>query len=821
MSRQRDAERALAKKQEEAKRKSSAHRSLRKRADKRAATADAGAAQAEEVPQIPIDGAPEVGDESPAQTASDADAGTDAGADADQDESALPDADAEGAEGEASTDTVVFARVPEFLRETNEPEADDSETAEPAPVAIADDSSTEEELDSDSRTALAAAALAGTRDVDDAPSDQGIGVDGATPPESPEDAPEAALEDSPADSEFAEAEFAEAEIVDAHAPGATAVDHSSSAQEATMVMDTVPDLDPQQYTPNGETYLEATIVEDLDGTGKRTKRRRWPWVALLLVIILGGAYYAFAAYSSGHVSSNTEALGVDIGGMGVEEATDALDDAALATVAAPITLTTENGTTTLVPSEAGLSIDTAAMVDSAVGFTLNPSELFAHLFGTSELAPVVVVDDVAMDTAINSASVQLDTADANAAVSIEGTTATTVAGVPSVTVDHDDTADRIVAQWPAQSQIEAAVVVADATVPDHEADRTVQTLNQTVLTSAVTLTGPNGDVVLEPAEFAQYLSVMPDGSRLEIVADGPALAATMIEADPELETDPVDATVSFDTNHKLVTSEGEPGAALDGVNMGQALVDAAMAADRSGPMAYRAVQPEITSEGLGLADLKEVVSSFSTPLTPEPVRTKNLVRGAEKVSGVVILPNDEFDLTDALTPITLEDGFFPAHVIVDGILQDGIGGGLSQMATTTYNAGYFAGYKDITHRPHSKYFTRYPAGRESTIYTGQINMVFENDTPYAAVMSSYVKNNSLYVDIWSTPYYTVTTYASPRSNVVQPTTVELDRADCQPSGGGSAGFTISNTRTVFLKGEQVDKTTDTWTYLPDNKIECK
>ncbi|WP_061963896.1 VanW family protein [Demequina aurantiaca] len=773
MSRKRDAERALRDQQAEARRRSNAHRSLRKRAEKRQAAADAGVAGGADASSV---------------------------ADNSVDEAA-----------EAPTDTVVFARVPEFLRTSEEIEVTDGEAdseteteteADADAVAVAEsDQDVDGEDDSDDNAAagIAAAAVAADLAIEH-PSEGELGAGDVDA----EDDPNVA-----GDSDAG----AEPEVI------APPEDAPASAQETTMVMEPVGLDAADRFAVEEETVLEATVIDEPVEIEPK-KRRRWPWIVLVILLVLAAAYYAFATYFGDRVPANTQALGVEIGEMDVATATKTLDEAATVMESAPITLTAGGVDTTIVPSESGLSIDTAAMVEEATGFTLNPVKIVAHFTTGSELEPVVVVDDDAMDVAMKSASVQLDTTAKNATVVITGTTASANPGEPSVTVDHDDTAARIENGWPAQTDFDAAAAVVDADISDYEADRMVETLNDTVLASSVTLTGPNGDVSLTPTQFAPFVSAEPSGSRLEVVADGPALSTAMLDADPDLENDATDATLTFNKSHKLVTTESENGRALDQDAMGPVLVDATLAIDHTAPIAYSEVHPKVSSTDLGIDDYKEIVSSFSTPLTNEPIRTKNLVRAAEKVTGVTIMPGKEFNLADVLLPITTEGGYFPAHVIENGIVQTAVGGGLSQMATTTFNAGYFAGYEDIDHRPHSQWFPRYPAGRESTIYTGQINMVFKNNTPYAAVMSSYVKDNRVYVEVWSTPYFEVKTKASPKTNVVQPTTVEIDSDDCQPSNSGEAGFSITNTRTVYLDGDLVDTNVLKWTYKPTNKIVC-
>jgi hypothetical protein len=67
-----------------------------------------------------------------------------------------------------------------------------------------------------------------------------------------------------------------------------------------------------------------------------------------------------------------------------------------------------------------------------------------------------------------------------------------------------------------------------------------------------------------------------------------------------------------------------------------------------------------------------------------------------------------------------------------------MGGGLSQLSTTTFNAAYEAGMEDVEHRPHSEWFSRYPAGREATIYTGVLDMRWKNTAPTGVLVQAWV-----------------------------------------------------------------------------------
>ena len=111
-------------------------------------------------------------------------------------------------------------------------------------------------------------------------------------------------------------------------------------------------------------------------------------------------------------------------------------------------------------------------------------------------------------------------------------------------------------------------------------------------------------------------------------------------------------------------------------------------------------------------------------------------------------------------------------------------------------------------------------GRESTIFTPTIDLKWRNDTPHGALVQSWVAGGRVYVRIWGTPYWTVETATSGRSNVVYPTTVYSQSPTCEAQSAGNPGFTVTVTRRVLLDGVEHD--TESWTvrYRPQNKVVC-
>ncbi|WP_062379881.1 VanW family protein [Demequina pelophila] len=588
---------------------------------------------------------------------------------------------------------------------------------------------------------------------------------------------------------------------------------------------TQPGSTPPGATPPGATQPGSTPPGATQPSAPKGGGFRWGLLTMVLVLlVLAGGYYAAAAYTAERVPAGTSVLGVDIGGLTEPEARAALDGAAEEANTAPLAVTAGEAEISLDPATAGLAVDAGATVDSLIGFTLDPYDIWRGFSGAdAQVEPVVAVERDALTAALDDAADSLRVEPVDAQVALDGTHAAVTAAVDGSALDVDATADTIVAAWPTDG-VDAAMTVEAAALTTAAAQEYAQELDTTLLAGDVTLTGPRGDVVLTPADLAGYAEVRDEGASFDVAVNGERLARDLAARTPELESESTEPSIAFDSSHRIDLANSSPGSSstsLDGSALGETVLAAVADPERAGELPYADPEEGEGDLAIDLDELSEVVSSFTTPLPYDPTRTKNLARAGELITGVVIRPGERFDLTEVLAPINAANGYFEAGILVNGIHTTGFGGGLSQVATTTYNAGYFAGMEDIEHRPHSVWFERYPAGRESTMFIGSINMVFENSTPYALVMSAYVDGGTEFtVDIWSTPHFTVKTYASDKRNVTQPTTVDVSDSRCEPSTPGQAGFTITNTREVYLGDELVDTTDFTWTYRPDNGVNC-
>ncbi|TKR23351.1 vanomycin resistance protein VanB [Cellulomonas hominis] len=539
-----------------------------------------------------------------------------------------------------------------------------------------------------------------------------------------------------------------------------------------------------------------------------------------VVVLLAGAYVGASFALADRVPRGTTVAGVAVGGMSAERAEQVLTDELGGLAAEPVPVSAQDMSGTVDPATAGLTFDAAATVDRLTGADLRPQRLWRHVVGGTAEEPVTVVDDTALDAAVESLSGTLTLAPVDGSIAFADGEAHAVAAEDGWALDEDAVRTTLARTWlTAARPLELATEVVAPDITQEETDRALQDVASRVVAAPVAVQVAGQTVELPADVLGAAASMVPQDSDLVLQLDGAALVEAVLARSTNLLTTASDARFEFQDGAPVIVP-GTPGTTLDPAALATAVAQATQADQRDAAVELVASDPAQTTEALQALGVNQVVAEFSTPLTSEPRRTQNIAAGAAAISGTLVRPGETFSLTDALGPIDAAHGFTTAGAIVSGEHTDAWGGGLSQLSTTTYNAAYFAGMEDVEHKPHSEWFTRYPAGREATLFTGTLDMRWKNTTPYGALVQAYVADGKTWVKIWSTPYFEVSTEAGPKTNVVQPTTVYSQSPTCSPQSAGNPGFRITNTRTIKLNGEVVAVEPSTWTYRAQNKVVC-
>ena len=124
---------------------------------------------------------------------------------------------------------------------------------------------------------------------------------------------------------------------------------------------------------------------------------------------------------------------------------------------------------------------------------------------------------------------------------------------------------------------------------------------------------------------------------------------------------------------------------------------------------------------------------------------------ADLIDGALVAPGARFSFNGTMGERNASKGFEEAPVIINGELQNGIGGGVCQVSTTLFNAVFEAGLSIESRTNHALYISHYPQGRDATVNYPDIDLVFTNDTDKWLLVRTFVGAGSLTVNIYGTP----------------------------------------------------------------------
>lgn len=229
---------------------------------------------------------------------------------------------------------------------------------------------------------------------------------------------------------------------------------------------------------------------------------------------------------------------------------------------------------------------------------------------------------------------------------------------------------------------------------------------------------------------------------------------------------------------QVVAELEEPGLEPDLEDTVEALVDAALAGEATVAVQGRPVT-STDEHDLGVV---APVSTWTTFYEPGQGRVTNIHRIAEIVDGTLVPPGGNYELNHAVGERTTAGGFVPAGAILEGEFITDVGGGVSQFATTFFNAMWFSGIDIITHTPHSFWFDRYPAAREATIDYPGVDLELNNNTPYWILIDTAVTDDSVTVTFWSTPHFEVSTTMGERQPTADGFRMQVSRRSVAPDG---------------------------------------
>lgn len=531
-------------------------------------------------------------------------------------------------------------------------------------------------------------------------------------------------------------------------------------------------------------------------------------VPVALLLLLFGAWAFDTQRGDDQVVRNVNLAGRSVGGLNRAELAPIVAGIAERYPASTVRVETDSGDVSFTGEEVGLNLDEEATIDAALevgrsGLVLaRPFTWLASVVSPHEADTVVDVDQVRLRgvLAANDPTGRQDPVEP----SISGAEGTIVVveGQPGVGLVPREVAGAISSE--ARNGELPIVVEAEPGQIDPQFDRTdAEALAEEAraLTDAsLTVEAGSAAAEIPPETLRTWLSSQATPEALELDFD----EATAFEDLGELLVDagkrPVDAgfRVQGDT---VVAVAGQTGTACCEEGAGQLVIDA-LAAGSGGPveLPLRVVEPERTLAEAQALGIEVPIGSFTTNFQPGQSRVNNIHLMADMTRGVVIEPGGTFSVNGHVGRRTVAKGFTPGGFINNGVLEQDIGGGVSQYATTLFNAAFFGGLDIPEYQSHSLYISRYPYGREATLSFPKPDLVIENSTPHGVLVWPTYTPSSITVTLYSTPYASGEQTGQSRSQAGNCTRVTTERTRTYVDGRTEVDTVFA----TYRPGEGVD-----------------
>ncbi len=536
---------------------------------------------------------------------------------------------------------------------------------------------------------------------------------------------------------------------------------------------------------------------------------------MLLIVAVGALAVVVAALGEriayrGDVLPGVRVAGVDLGRQSEVEALTAIQRLGERLTHRTLHAHAGRHELELDPAAIGYHVDAAATVRAArrEGRSANPLDTLTGVLARAlrpDDVPVVYRYDHAELAAVLDAWVgETGRGLVDGGLRFDGAEVAEIRPRPGIGINRDDTEHRILrALGTGTSNLGELTVgpttpAVDLVEVQRAAARARRVLGQPVVVHAA-----DAALTLTPEQVATTLRTQISESRLHLRVDEAALRLVLAPALAGVEHPPRDAAFAVDGTSVSVVP------AVPGVAVRLGPVASAIArGSHSTTAAIRASEPAHSTAWAQKLNITELVSSYTTSYPCCQPRVNNIQRAAATINGTVLQPGETFSLNTALGPRTVAKGYALAPGIGANLeFEDSVGGGVSQVSTTLYNASFFGCYQDVTHTVHALYISRYPMGREATLNYPSIDNQFRNDSSAGVLMRASAGSTSVTISLYGNKEGRSCRAEGP--NILQTIPIETTYVD-DPSlpvgtekelSHGSTGYVVENFRIISRPGQ--------------------
>ena len=475
------------------------------------------------------------------------------------------------------------------------------------------------------------------------------------------------------------------------------------------------------------------------------------------VAVLAIVATSLLAGSPGRLAPGTTVAGVDVGGLEPAAATALLARRAERVEHVPVALVAGGKVFRYTPRQLGVRWDWSAAVAEAERATEGVApvrgfrRLRSRVFGVDVQAAMSAFPS-AIKLAVARMAKAVDRPAVSAAVVRRGRSFKVTSARAGVRLDRAAASAALMEALAALERGPAIALPIVRDTPETTASELAGAVEKlrVAVSAPVTLTAA-GERVVVPRERIAELVTLPSGGETRVAFAGEGADRWLAGLARRVNRPPRDATFAVSAGSIDVVPAAR-GRALDVVAARRAIARALFSTtDRRATLAVHTTEPDRSTADAKAMGIAGVVGSYTTTYGGTEGRLHNVRLVADLIDGALVAPGTRFSFNQTTGERNAAKGFAEAPVIINGELQNGIGGGVCQVSTTVFNAAFEAGLSIESRTNHALYISHYPLGRDATVNYPDIDLVFTNDTDRWLLLRTFVGTGSLTVNLYGTP----------------------------------------------------------------------
>lgn len=433
---------------------------------------------------------------------------------------------------------------------------------------------------------------------------------------------------------------------------------------------------------------------------------------------------------------------------------------------APVTFVYHEHRWTPKASEIGVSIDIRQTSNELLGLSTGRGlgvqfhNMWAGWWGVLDIGPHIVINEAKLQRYLVSIAHDIDMPVQSPDIAIDdqtGTVQATPAQAGRYLLINDTVIDTLNAIKTAQSMtVTVRTGLLNSTADERALIESSNAAKQ-FLGAPIVLRHNTQTWTWDRDTLTRMIVITRGVDRVDVAPDRDAIRTEVDKLAQSIDSGSVEPRVRINDGVATITRAGTDGIRLNRDEAVQRVYDAFFGNSRVVDLPTVTVQPQLDAASIQSMQFNDILSTGRSSFAGSAAyRITNIVAGATHINGVLIAPGATFSFNTEVGNIDESNGFVQGYAVVGQRSQLEWGGGVCQVSTTLFRAAFYAGLPIREWHAHPFYIKWYDdhafpttagPGLDATIFTGQLDFQFVNDTEHWIAIETTVDTKKQVLDV--------------------------------------------------------------------------